>query len=214
MLGRGREVRLPVELLRAYRFSRGRSRREREDVLSASRAAGILSYTSFHFSCVAISLAIPKICCPYPAANVFASPTTSTISASSSFSALRNFSHSSSPICPRWSSVVNAALASRTDQMSRTSSMARRRRAAIRIGWGGAGSRERREMYRSRDLCWGNQGSAAGWSARGGLARLRRREGRERTELSFAVDLGEEPEGAGEEAQVRGGDPDGETHGC
>lgn len=69
-------------------------------------------------------------------------------------------------------------------------------------------------MYRSRDLCWGNQGSAAGWSARGGLARLRRREGRERTELSFAVDLGEEPEGAGEEAQVRGGDPDGETHGC
>lgn len=69
------------------------------------------------FMLLTTSLALWKMNWPHPSRNELASPTTSTISASNSFSAAKKAFHRSSPIEPFVRRACKAALSSRKDKM-------------------------------------------------------------------------------------------------
>ena len=135
------------------------------DAPSRSFTRGMFKIVSRVFSACAISVAVWKIIPPHPCLKVFASDTTSTISASSSFSAAAKRAIVSSPTSPLPCRFVRAILSSRMRQMRLTSAVARTSSADLRIESGTSWSDDKRDMYVSRAGWVGNQASHDVFSA-------------------------------------------------
>jgi len=120
-------------IIRFSAMSRRVDARIDHDLPSRSLTRGMFRIVSRVFSACAISVAVWKIIPPHPCLNVFASDTTSTISASSSFSAAAKRAIVSSPTSPRPCRFVSAILSSRIRQIRLTSAVARTSRADLSI---------------------------------------------------------------------------------